>query len=248
MTADEPATIVCDEVVVEYDRFLFGPMCLSFGPGEIAALVGPNGSGKTTLLRAMLGLVRLASGGVRYGGAGVAGRPARVLRGIGYVPDGPENLLMDLTASEFWELHAMAHARVSGDIDDMMRCAGDLAEMLELRPGRVPIGSFSHGMQKKTQIVAGMLHRPRHLIFDEPRNGLDPIAIETFERLMLTEVAAGCSLIVATHDLRFAARVADKVAVLHQGRCVAHGSPHVLGDAETDGFVPAFMRLVGAAR
>jgi ABC-2 type transport system ATP-binding protein len=99
-------------------------------------------------------------------------------------------------------------------------------------------------MQKKTQLIAGLLHEPDYLVLDEPRNGLDPISGEAIDRLIADECRRGATVVMATHDLRYAARIADLVVVLNNGQCAAAGSPARLrGPADRD-FVDTFFRLV----
>jgi ABC-2 type transport system ATP-binding protein len=206
--------------------------------------VGPNGSGKTTLIRALMGLVKLSTGEVLYDAMPMSSRPPDVLRLIGFVPDGPDNLVPELTAQELWELHALAHSRISGSFGEMMTYAEHLAHVLDLGPSRATIRSYSHGMQKKTQLVASLMHRPDYLILDEPRNGLDPIAGETLDRLVAGECRRGATVVLATHDLRYAARVAHSVTVLNRGQCTAMGAPDQLQVKGERDFVDTFFRLV----
>ena len=228
---------------VDYATFTLGPVDLDVHAGEILCVVGPNGAGKTTLLRAASGLLPLASGEVRLGGESVAGRPPRVLRRIGWVPDEEDDILGDLTCTELWELHAYAHARVDGSFEPLVARARELAERLDFVPPRTLVASFSHGMKKKAQIVAGLMHEPDFVIFDEPRNGLDPIAIDRLERLVDELRASGRAIVIATHDLHYAQRVADRVAVLRGGQVAALGTPDALADG-AGGLPEAFLRLV----
>lgn len=236
--------IVCDQVSVDYGHFRLGPLSLKFATANLSCLVGPNGSGKTSLVRALMGTVKLATGQVRYDELAMSSRPPDVLRLIGFVPDGPENLLPELTAQEFWELHALAHARIMGGFDQMMARAAQFARILDLAPSRATIRSYSHGMQKKTQLIAGLIHQPDYLILDEPRNGLDPISGETVDRLIADECRRGATVVMATHDLRYAARIAEFVVVFNNGQCAAAGSPDRLRCPDDRDFVDTFFRLV----
>lgn len=239
--------VVCDDLSVDFKNFRLGPLSLRFGAADLTCLVGPNGSGKTTLLRALMGFVKVTSGQVLYDAMPMSSRPPAALRLIGFVPDGPDNLVPELTAQELWELHALAHSRIAGNFREMMARAAQLANILDLAPSRATIRSYSHGMQKKTQLIAGLLHRPDYLILDEPRNGLDPIAGERLDRLVAEECRRGCTVVLATHDLRYAARVAHSVVVLNRGQCTAVGSPDQLRRTDEHDFVETFFRLVREA-
>jgi ABC-2 type transport system ATP-binding protein len=160
------------------------------------------------------------------------------------VPDDVSDTISELTPKELWEFHAMAHARVSGVVDDMMQRAIALSVALDFMAPDRPISSLSYGMQKKTQIVAGMLHRPSVLVMDEPRNGLDPIAIVRLERIMTKERAEGTAVLLATHDLRSASALADLVGILKQGQMAACGAPRDLATPEERDFTDTFLRIV----
>ena len=234
-------------LVVRYPEFKLGPITMDVPAGAIVGLVGPNGSGKSTLIRTMLGLQHADAGGASILGLPVTGRPAQALREVGYVPDDIGDTISELTPDELWQFHAMAHARVAGSIDEMMARARELARALDFETPVRPIASLSYGMRKKTQIVAGLLHKPSLLVMDEPRNGLDPIAIARLERLMLAERNDGTAVLLATHDLRSAADLADLVAVLRLGRLIAFDSPKALAVPEDGSFTDTFLRIVAGA-
>jgi ABC-2 type transport system ATP-binding protein len=244
VTPAEDAVALVENLIVRYPEFRLGPISLRVPAGAIVGLVGPNGSGKSTLLRTMLGLQHADAGTASILGTPSAGRPAHALRELGYVPDDVNETISELTPEELWEFHAMAHARVAGTIDEMMTRAGVIARELDFEPPVRPIASLSYGMRKKTQIVAGLLHKPSLLVMDEPRNGLDPIAIARLEQLMVREREAGTALLLATHDLRSAADLADLVAVLRLGRIVAFGAPKELALPEESNFTETFLRIV----
>ena len=235
------------EAVVRIGNFRLGPVALDVAPGSITAVLGSNGSGKTTLIRALLGLVPVEAGAITVAGRPAGSRDPRMLREVGFAPDDDAALIEELTAPELWRLHARIHARVAGDPEDMVAHAVEVARRLDFEPPRTSIGSFSHGMKKKTQLAAALMHRPQVLVLDEPRNGLDPLGIERLEALLRSERDAGTSCLVASHDLRWAERVADRVILLAEGRVVANAAP--LEVAGTGGnFVSAFFDLVGNGR
>jgi len=238
------AGVAFTDLTVDFKNFRLGPLSLRFGASSLTCLVGPNGSGKTTLIRALMGMVKLSAGEVLYDAMPMSSRPPGVLRLVGFVPDGPDSLVPELTARELWELHALAHSRVSRSFREMMAHAEHLSRILDLPPSRATIRGYSHGMQKKTQLIAGLMHQPDYLILDEPRNGLDPIAGEKLDRLVTAECRRGATVILATHDLRYAARVADSVVVLTRGQCTAAGSPDQLRMTGEHDFVDTFFRLV----
>lgn len=232
-----------DDLIVRFAQFTLGPISLALDPGEVFSLVGPNGSGKTTLIKSLLGLLPLSAGRVSINGRPTAGRPQEVLRQIGYVADDTEETIPELTAWELWELHAMVHAQVEGTIADMLDRAEWLADALDFDPPGSPIGSYSHGMKKKVQLVAGFVHDPAIIVLDEPRNGLDPIAMARLDQLVLGARDRGKLVILATHDLHFAERMSDGICILQQGTVAAVDHPSRLRRPGED-MVQAFLRIV----
>ena len=197
------------------------------------------------MLNAVLGLVPPSAGEVSVLGQPAGGRNARTLRHVGFAPDDDAALIEELTASELWRLHARLHAKVEGDVGALERHALEIARQLDFAPPRATVASFSHGMKKKTQLAAALMHRPRLLVLDEPRNGLDPLGIERLEALLRRVRSDGTACLVASHDLRWAERVADRVILLADGRVVAAGTPEEVARGSGD-FVAAFFALVGA--
>jgi ABC-2 type transport system ATP-binding protein len=237
--------IAIDGLVVRYPDFRLGPLSLVVLAGQIMSLVGPNGSGKSTLIRTLLGLQHADAGNATILGTSMKGRPHGLLREVGYVPDDVSETIPELTPEELWEFHAMAHARIAGTVEAMMDRARAISSELDFGAPARPIATLSYGMRKKTQIVAGMLHEPSVLIMDEPKNGLDPIATARLEQLMVRERNRGTALLLATHDLRSAADLADTVAVLKEGRIAACGSPSALSLPQDRTFTETFLRIVG---
>jgi ABC-2 type transport system ATP-binding protein len=218
-----------------------------FPSGMLTAVVGPNGSGKTTLMTSILGLLKADEGAVEIFGTPMRGRPREILRRVGYVPDVDDGLIGELTAREFWDLHALAHARVQGSVKEMRARAMELAAVLDFSPPPTRIASFSHGMVKKTQIVAGLLHCPDLAIFDEPRSSLDPIAMERFDQLIGELLGDGVAVILATHDLRYAERIAERALIIAAGQVGFEGSMKEAVRGHGD-LVRAFFSLVGRGR
>ena len=233
------------DVRVEFPGFTLGPIDIDLPPG-VHGLLGPNGAGKTTLVNTLLGLQERRGGQVEALGVALNGRAPDVLRQVGIVPDTSESLPQELTAWEFWRLVA----RLVGapqDQGELLATAERLAAELDFRPPDAPIASFSLGMRKKTQVVAALLHDPVVVVMDEPRNGLDPLAIRRLEQLLQDLRARGACVLVASHDLWWADRIADSVHVLADGRMIASGAPSALKAPGEESLVDTYVRLVGAA-
>lgn len=236
--------IMLTGVKLEQGGFTLGPISLELTPGSIHGLLGPNGAGKTTLIRAVLGVQKRSAGRINILGVEQDGRNPEILRQIGVLPDDPRQLLEELSAQEFWSLTARVYGGESR-LDECMSRAFELADHLAFEPPRGAISSFSLGMRKKTQLVASLLHDPRLIILDEPRNGLDPLGIDRMESLLVNRREAGCTLLVASHDLRWAQRVADTVHILNEGKLCASGSPESMMSTDETSLVDTFFRLVG---
>ena len=243
--AEDPV-LVAESVATQVGAFRLQPLSLHVRAGETVCLVGANGAGKTTLLRCLLGLLP-ADGRVRLCGATTARRDPRWLRLIGVVPDDMDELLPELSAVEHWQLVAALLSPDQHERAALLERAAALADALQFAPDpRQLVSGFSHGMRKKTQLVGALMHTPRLLVVDEPRNGLDPAGIAIMERLLHAHCAAGGAVLAASHDLHWAERIADSVAVLSGGRLVGQGPPGELTQPGED-FLEAFFRLTGTA-
>lgn len=188
--------------------------------GEIHGLLGPNGSGKTTCLHVITGLIGADSGAVVIDGVSIVDKRSR--RSFGFAPDDlplPEAL----TGRELLAFHDALRGR-----DDRDRAA-EFAELLGLDEALDrPVAEYSHGMQRKVQLIAATMHDPDLLILDEPFRGLDPEASATLRILITAFAASGRAVLIATHDMLRAERDCDRVTILSTGRTVATGSPQQL--------------------
>jgi ABC-2 type transport system ATP-binding protein len=188
--------------------------------GEIFALLGPNGAGKTTLVRAICGRVALDAGSVQVGGRDPRKDPdAR--RVLGLVPQ-EIALYLELTVKENLEVLGRLAGVTRAELGDAVRRALSWTG-LETRAGD-RAGSLSGGMKRRLNIAAGTLHRPRLLLLDEPTVGVDPSARETIHRVLETLRDAGMGMLLTTHDLEQAEELADRIAVLNEGRVCVEGT------------------------
>jgi ABC-2 type transport system ATP-binding protein len=191
--------------------------------GEILALLGPNGAGKTTLLGAISGRVSLDSGTIRIGTEGSHGTAAR--RRIGVVPQSVA-LYPALSARAnlevFGRLAGVMPGRIDAAVTEALAWCG-----LEARAGD-PVKSLSGGMQRRLNIAAGALHDPDLLLLDEPTTGLDPTARGQIHAALRRLRSGGMAMLLATHDLHEAQDLADRVAILLDGRICALDTPGAL--------------------
>ncbi len=189
--------------------------------GETVALLGPNGAGKTTLVETLLGFRRPDRGTVRLHGldpvrdhAEVVTRTGALLqRGGVWAPMTPRQVLT-LTATYYAET----------------RSPDELIELLDLdRCSRTPWRRLSGGEQQRTLLALALLARPRALVLDEPTTAVDPEGRAVIRDVIATERARGCAILITTHELVEAERMADRVVVLHHGRVVVDGALDDLG-------------------
>jgi ABC-2 type transport system ATP-binding protein len=194
--------------------------------GEVFGLLGPNGAGKSTTVRVLTTLTRPDSGRAIVAGEDVARHPNRVRRSIGYVAQdsgvdweatGRENLLLQ------GRIHGMAGKPLHGRVDELLGLVG-----LSDAADRIARG-YSGGMKRRLDIAIGLVHKPRVLFLDEPTTGLDPEARAAIwvevERLAEAE---SLTILLTTHYLEEADHLAERVAIVSQGRVVVEGRPEDL--------------------
>jgi ABC-2 type transport system ATP-binding protein len=194
--------------------------------GEVFGLLGPNGAGKSTAVRTLATLTQPDSGRAIVAGEDVMRHPNRVRRAIGYVAQdsgvdweatGRENLKLQ------GRIHGMAGAQLRSRVDELLELVG-----LRDAADRIARG-YSGGMKRRLDIATGLVHRPRVLFLDEPTTGLDPEARAALwvevERLAAQE---SLTILLTTHYLEEADRLAERVAIVSRGKIVVEGTPEEL--------------------
>jgi sodium transport system ATP-binding protein len=212
--------------------------------GHITALLGPNGAGKTTLLRTLVGMLKRDHGTIAVDGVDPERDPFKVRSNIGFLTD-QFGLYERLSTREyltyFGELNGMKKADLRRRIDEV---SGMLAmdDILERRSK-----GFSQGQRIKVALARALLHRPRHLLLDEPRRGLDVRSTRAVRHALASLRAEGCCVVMATHVMQEVSHLCDDVIVIAKGHTVAQGSPGQLcqrtGIANLE---DAFVSLVGS--
>jgi ABC-2 type transport system ATP-binding protein len=194
--------------------------------GTIFGLLGPNGAGKSTTVRILTTLSRPDSGEARVAGLDVVRNPERVRRGIGVVgqkhgldPEatGRENLEMQA------EIYGLAGSARRRRVEQLLERFG-LAEAA----GRIA-KTYSGGMQRRLDVALGLVHRPKVLFLDEPTTGLDPEArVELWREIERLAGEEEMTILLTTHYLEEADRLAARLAIVDRGRVVAEGTPEQL--------------------
>jgi ABC-2 type transport system ATP-binding protein len=189
--------------------------------GEFYALLGPNGAGKTTTLRLVAGLLIPDSGIIEVFGIDVRRHPIAAKRIIAWLPDEP--MLYDrLDPLEYLEFVAGLWGIEPAKAQET---ASALLEMLGLWPHRHQrCETFSRGMKQKVALAGALVHQPKLLMLDEPLTGLDAAASRQVKDLLAATVRRGATIILTTHILEVAERLADRIGIIDHGRLIAEGT------------------------
>ncbi len=183
---------------------------LNVPSGVVFALLGENGAGKSTLIRSMLGYMKLNSGSISVCGMDPLKQPLELRRRVGYVSDAPS--LYE------WMTVAQAGWYVSGFYPEgFLKSYGNRINDFQL-PHDTKIRDLSKGMRAKVALSLAMSFDPELLILDEPTSGLDPLVRRSFLESMIDRAAAGQTVFLSSHQIHEVERVADWIAILHQGQ------------------------------
>jgi ABC-2 type transport system ATP-binding protein len=205
-------------------------LSLQVPDGTILALLGPNGSGKTTTIRMLSGLLAPTEGDATVAGYDIRREPDAVRACVGLVTDVPglyEQMKVPAYLHHFGSIYGIPPTERARRIDTLL-------ELFELDPHRdKKMVGFSKGMKQKVSLARALIHEPTVLFLDEPTSGLDPLAARTVRELIVRLKRTSRSIILCTHDLDEAERLADQVAIMRQGRIVACDTPAILRSQAT---------------
>jgi ABC-2 type transport system ATP-binding protein len=204
-----------------FDRPAVDALDLTVRTGEFYALLGPNGAGKTTTLRMVAGLLRPDAGSVSIFGIDALSDPVAAKQIMAWVSDEP--MIYDkLTPLEYLEFVAGLWGI---DLHRSERSARDLLVSLGLEPHlHERCEGFSKGMRQKVALAGALVHDPSLIILDEPLTGLDALSARHVKGLLQERVRMGSTVIMTTHILEVAERMADRIGVIARGRLVAEGT------------------------
>jgi ABC-2 type transport system ATP-binding protein len=214
--------------------------------GEVFGLLGPNGAGKSTTVRVLTTLTTPDEGEARVGGHDVRRTPDAVRRTLGYVPQdsgvdgfgtGRENLMLQ------GHVQGLAGRELRQRTDELLELVGiaDAADRV--------VRGYSGGMRRRLDIALGLVHRPRVLFLDEPTTGLDPEArVEMWAEVSRLAEAESLTILLTTHYLEEADELADRLAIVSQGKIVVEGTPAELksrlsGDAPQVGLAEGAVAM-----
>ena len=224
---DGDAAIVVRDLVKTYPkgtRALDG-LTFSVRRGAVFGLLGPNGAGKSTTIKILTTLSRPDSGAASVAGIDVLSKPHDVRRAIGCVAQrsavdmastGRENLILQ---GQLYDLPG----------NELKKRVAELLERFRLTDAADRIArTFSGGMQRKLDIAMGLIHRPQVLFLDEPTTGLDPEARADMWNEISRLSSEGLTILLTTHYLEEADRLAERLAIVDRGKVVAEGTPEAL--------------------
>ncbi|MBW4654775.1 MAG: ATP-binding cassette domain-containing protein [Kaiparowitsia implicata GSE-PSE-MK54-09C] len=200
---------------------------LQIEPGEIFGLLGPNGAGKTTTLRCLCTLSTPDAGRLEVSGISVLDQPRQVRQKLGYVAQeaAPDKVL---TGRELLQLQtALYHLPrdyAKARLNQIIELLG-LSEWADRRSG-----TYSGGIRKRLDLASGLLHQPDLLVLDEPTVGLDIESRSAIWQFLRQLKADGTTVLLTSHYLEEVDALADRVAIIDQGRVIAAGTPSDLKD------------------
>ena len=204
-----------------FERPAVDGLDLSVRAGEFYALLGPNGAGKTTTLRMVAGLLEPDAGEVSIFGVDARRDPVAAKRLVAWVSDEPM-IYEKLTPFEYlefvaglWSLDAAAAEARARELFDWLGLAPHAHERCQ---------GFSKGMRQKVALAGALVHDPRLIILDEPLTGLDAGSARQVKEVFAERVRSGVTVIMTTHILEVAERMAERIGVLARGRLIAEGT------------------------
>ena len=216
-------------------------LSLQVPAGTMLGLLGPNGAGKTTTLSKATGLLRPTSGTARVLGHDVWADPAAAKARMGVLPDGVR-MFDRLSGAELLRYTGLLHG-----LDDALvaQRSGELLAALGLeRDARTLVIDYSAGMRKKIALACALIHAPRLLVLDEPLEAVDPVSGDTIRQILRAFVAGGGTVVLSSHVMELVESLCDRVAIIAEGRLLAHGALDEVRAGET--LQQRFLHLVGA--
>jgi ABC-2 type transport system ATP-binding protein len=242
-----PETVPALEIAAlhkRFDRPAVNGFDVCVRAGEFYALLGPNGAGKTTILRMVAGLLRPDAGVIRIFGVDALTDPVAAKRVVAWVSDEP--MIYDkLTPFEYlefvaglWGIDAAAAETRARDLVGWLGLAEHAHERCE---------GFSKGMRQKVALAGALVHDQRLIVLDEPLTGLDAGSARQVKEVLRARVRAGGAVVMTTHILEVAERMADRIGVIASGRLIAQGTLEELRERAGSGRVSledAFLALV----
>ena len=218
---DAPALAISGLVKQFSGKIAVSNLDLTIPRGEFHALLGPNGAGKTTTLRIVAGLLKPDAGRVSILGHDTVEATQEAKRITAFLPDDPM-LYGKLNPLEYLEFVA---GLWTIEANTAAKRAEDLLKWLELWDNRYEYTEgFSRGMRQKLALAGALIHEPKLMILDEPLTGLDAHAAKAVKDMLVDYVKRGNTVLLTTHILEIAERLAERISIIQKGRIVAQGT------------------------
>jgi ABC-2 type transport system ATP-binding protein len=218
--------IEADGLTKRFDGFTaVDGVTLRVRPGELLALLGPNGAGKTTTVRMLSAILKPTLGSARINGYDVVAEAGQVRRHVGLLTEQP-GLYTRSTGLEYVTFFGRLYGMNDADIVER---ALSLFERFNM-PGTAQrrLGEYSKGMRQKVGIIRAMLHDPSVLLLDEPTSAMDPHSAKLVRDAVLELRNERRAIIVCTHNLAEAEILADRIAIINEGKIIAENDPDTL--------------------
>mgnify|MGYP001818561485 FL=1 len=212
--------------------------------GEVVTIIGESGSGKSVLLKAMMGLIEVDGGTIRFDGQEVTGQTerewVRTRRRIGMLFQ--ESALFD-SLDVFENVGYALREQTSMTDEEIARRVDETLSLVAL-PGieAMAPSDLSGGMRKRVALARAVAVRPEVVFYDEPAEGLDPINVTRVNRLLLgLQESLNVTSVVVTHNLKAAFAISDRLALIHDGEVVVTGAPETFLDSDN----PVVREFIG---
>ncbi len=215
------------------DRTVVNGVSLSMKQGEVVGLLGPNGAGKTTTFYMLIGLVSPEKGNVFFNGNDITKTPMyqRARMGIGYLPQ-ESSIFKKLTVEEniyiLWEIvKTIPKSQYNERLEELLSEMG----LMHLRHARGV--ELSGGEKRRVEIVRALATNPSFILLDEPFAGIDPIAVNEIQQIILKLKEKNLGIIITDHNVRETLAITDRAYIIHQGKLLLSGNSDTIADDPT---------------
>jgi ABC-2 type transport system ATP-binding protein len=228
----------------EADQYSLNDVSLDINEGEVFGLLGPNGAGKTTLISMLCGLVKPTSGHFTINGLDYQHHSSKIKKIIGVVPQ-EYALYPTLTARENLHYFGSMYGLKGSNLKDKVIETLDLLGLLKFADK--PVGTFSGGMKRRVNLIAGILHNPKVLFLDEPTVGVDVQSKNAIMDYLKVLNQNGTSIIYTSHHLAEAEDFCSTIAIIDRGQIYTKGTPSTLINSVKDArnLEDVFISLTG---
>jgi lipopolysaccharide export system ATP-binding protein len=219
----------CEGLVKRYgQRTVVNQVSVEVHPGEIVGLLGPNGAGKTTTFYMMVGLVRPNAGRVLLGERDITGLPMyrRARLGLGYLPQ-EASVFRKLTVEEnlhaVLEMRGMARRERAERVDQLIAELG-LGHLRRAQGKDVVAGVLSGGERRRVEIARTLACDPAYILLDEPFTGVDPIAVDDIQQIVVSLRESGIGVLITDHNVRETLAITQRSYIIFEGKILTSGS------------------------